>query len=113
MERFKQVRHLRLTFTFLDTTEFKLKERLVDIVFCQHCPLLQRLYINGYHMKTEITNTEFTFYFPSLLYVRVDKLDHYLSVQLLNRYRQLRSFSVEILSHSTSQLPTNSSDMPQ
>ncbi|CAF3221049.1 unnamed protein product [Rotaria sp. Silwood2] len=144
LERFKQVQHLRLTFTFLDTNEcnivkhfssfsalnsliinldtdsaeLKLKERLVHSVFCQPFPLLQRLYINGYHMEAEIMDNEFTFRFPSLLYVQVDKLDHYLTVQLLNQCRQLCSFSAEIyhseiFSHSTSQSSMNSSDMTQ
>jgi hypothetical protein len=69
---------------------------LMDYLFRQNCPFLQRLYIYGCFWEPEIMNNVCMFYFPSLLYIHVDKLHFSLALQLLNQCCQLRSFSAEI-----------------
>ncbi|CAF1409965.1 unnamed protein product [Adineta steineri] len=65
------------------------------IIFHQHCPYLQRLYLYGnvFDRELQIIDDICTFYFSSLRYIHVNKLPFNLAIQLLDQGTQLRSFS--------------------
>lgn len=71
------------------------------IIFRQHCPVLQRLYLYGnvFDQKLEILDNVCTFYFPSLLYIHVCKLHFILALQILDQCPLLRSFSAKLYGH--------------
>lgn len=67
----------------------------------------------GFQNEPEIMNRTFGFYFPSLLYIHMDKMELFFAVQILDRCRQLRSFSSELYcSRSDSSTITSSSTSP-
>ncbi|CAF3030601.1 unnamed protein product [Rotaria sp. Silwood2] len=70
----------------------------VSILFYQHCPLLQRLCLDGnvFDQELQIMDNVCTFHFPSLLYIHVSKLHVILAIQLLDQCPQLRFFSAKL-----------------
>ena len=77
--------------------KFSWNTEFLKIIFRQNCPCLQRLYLDGNVFDREllIVNNLFTFHFPSLLYIRVNKLHIMLALQILKQCPQLCSFETK------------------
>lgn len=92
-------------------TDWDFHNRLAMISFRQRYPFLQRLYLYGNVSDevSKITDDVYIFYFPSLLYIHVNRLHFILAIQIFDQCRQLRSFSAELCGAPRNDSPTASS----
>ena len=95
-EKYSEVGECRRLISGSDAMKIDLEDRFIQILFHQSCPLLQQLYVYGIKIRSKIMNITFGFYFPSLLYIHMNKINLFLAIQILDRCNRLRSFSSEL-----------------